>query len=578
MDQRDPRRTLLFVAAGMVLAGAIVLLPSAFAVDDLGLFQLDGNAVDAPGDPAGADWEALFNGGGNPVAFTGIVPDDPEPTDTTIFTGGRKDIQDIPDWGITSGTSPDKAEITNAYASAYTSASGDLILYFGADRISNNGDTFLGFWFFKQKIGINGSFTGAHSEGDTLVLVNFPQASGADPEISVVQWDESCGKGVKNPVPGASAPSGCAAKNLLLKLQGSGTNGAVCAAGDGVNPVACAVANDENGPNDPTPAPWPYEFKDGSTGSFPYETFFEGGINITELTGGPACFSSFMAESRSSSSFTAALKDFVLGDFDVCAIDVSKSCDVTRLTHSGDDTDKLFAVSFEGQVTNSGGGTFGAGETATIVDDAGTPGCESGTESACDDDVTMEVVLQENLMPGDSVPFSGTFYSDENPPVNTVAAQMSFGTDTNTADPYTTPCTGLQLNPALSISKACTTSLESNGGLLAVKVNWTGQVCNTGDVPLSVTVDNDQPSDPTQVFSGDLTVPADPANPTAEEGACADLGGSYFPGQANGGATAPASATFSDTLSATGSNAALASDVGAMATGHCPLCPGDTCP
>ena len=46
---------------------------------------------------------------------------------------------------------PDKDDLTHAYAAAYNENS-DLLLYFGADRISNVGDAFMGFWFFKQKV------------------------------------------------------------------------------------------------------------------------------------------------------------------------------------------------------------------------------------------------------------------------------------------------------------------------------------------------------------------------------------------------------------------------------------------
>ena len=38
------------------------------------------------------------------------------------------------------------------------------------------------------------------------------------------------------------------------------------------------------------------------------------------------CFSSFLAETRSSSSITAQLKDFAEGSFQLCRIDVTKNC------------------------------------------------------------------------------------------------------------------------------------------------------------------------------------------------------------------------------------------------------------
>ncbi|MCV5927546.1 hypothetical protein OFO11_37180, partial [Escherichia coli] len=64
--------------------------------------------------------------------------------------------------------------------------------------------------------------------------------------------------------------------------------------------------------------------------AFPYESFYEGGVNLTQLLGGidgtASCFSSFMAETRSSASFTAALKDFVLGQFQLCGMELVKTC------------------------------------------------------------------------------------------------------------------------------------------------------------------------------------------------------------------------------------------------------------
>src|SRR5439155_24189634 len=46
--------------------------------------------------------------------------------------------------------------------------------------------------------------------------------------------------------------------------------------------------------------------------------FFEGGINLSLLGLGAECFASTLAESRSSTSTTAVLKDFILGPFAKC--------------------------------------------------------------------------------------------------------------------------------------------------------------------------------------------------------------------------------------------------------------------
>ncbi|MGZ4213568.1 MAG: hypothetical protein ACXVQV_10075, partial [Actinomycetota bacterium] len=55
-------------------------------------------------------------------------------------------------------------------------------------------------------------------------------------------------------------------------------------------------------------------------GTFPTGSLYEGGINITRLVPGVECLKSFMAETRSSQSVTAQLKDLALGPFDTCPV------------------------------------------------------------------------------------------------------------------------------------------------------------------------------------------------------------------------------------------------------------------
>ena len=65
-------------------------------------------------------------------------------------------------------------------------------------------------------------------------------------------------------------------------------------------------------------APWNFENKDGDD-FFAKGQFFEGGINLSDLFGGDApCFSTFLAETRSSQEVEAQLKDFALGSLDTC--------------------------------------------------------------------------------------------------------------------------------------------------------------------------------------------------------------------------------------------------------------------
>jgi hypothetical protein len=334
---------LKILATAAVFAGAVALAgPPAWAVDETGLFELefDANAVanDGPGDDWETLWDACGDGGspapcGSSVVFTGIRSD---PSGVTIFTGGDKDIQDLPDLGNTSGSTPPKNEIQHAFAAAYTCgdpgspatidcAEGDLIIYFGADRDSHNGDAFLGFWFFQNTVGLsNGGFNGTKSNGDLLMLVNFPQSANSEPIIAAVEWDTSCSKKLDH----TPDPGECVAKNLKLLGIAQGDGLVRCDLDKGTSPpvplhLFCASTNDTS-----QASPWPYEPVDSGETSeiFPFETFYEGGVNLTALTGGGSCVASFMAESRSSSSFTAQLKDFLVADFPLCSIAGSKVC------------------------------------------------------------------------------------------------------------------------------------------------------------------------------------------------------------------------------------------------------------
>lgn len=513
----------------LILSPPVLLVCLAIAMvdsaDAQSAFELDGNAM-PEGVATTEDWAILHDGGaetgGQSIAYTGIVAD---PGQNTIFGGKAKDIEDISAWRWKqTGGFPDKNDITNAYAAAYTdAATGDLIVNFGADRYANSGDAFLGFWFFKDRVQLNddGTFSGNHRVGDVLVLVNYPQGS-SPPEVQVIQWNPDMED---------------VAENLRMLYSGAA---ALCGS---VPPAdACAITNTVE-----TLSPWDYQPKAGTTNVFPPESFFEGAINVSKILGGTACFSTFLAETRSSTSISSTLKDFVLGEFPVCDIAVEKTCDVVSLANDG-----LFEVEFSGTVTNTGGGTFPAGSLVRVIDDAGTP-------QFATDDVAIDTTLSEPLPPGAQVPFSGSFLSDMNPPYNTIGAVIYFGVDSVVSDPYGTICGSLDLNPGLSLSKQCSLALESVGGMVVLRVDFTGQVENTGDVPMVVVVDDAQAG---------IVVDDAMLNP----GDTASFSGSYYPVEANGGETDPGLALFSGSITAVGTSPVI-DPVVEMITATCSLCP-----
>lgn len=532
----------------------------AFGVHNEGVLELDGNAANDPAVP-GIDWQDVFL---SPAVGQTFISDLFNTSADNAFTGGgSKDVRDIPLWGSTLTGSPDKDDLEHAAAALFT-VNGDEVVYFAATRDSNNGDSAIGFWFFRSAVTVKpGGFNGVHSVGDILVTSDFLQGGGAS-VINVFKW-----------VGGTNPLTLLAHSEIKNGVPVGGTidpvTGLFCTTDD----VACAVSNKAN-----TPAPWPYTFKGSAPpNTFPQGTFFEGGVNLTQLLGGSECFSNFLVMTRTSASTTAQLKDFVLGPFKNCSIAVSKTCDVTRLTTESDNTNLLYSVNFSGVVTNTSDGALPVGTIITVRDDAGTP------DPATSDDVSQQFTLAAPLPKNGTQAFSGSFFSNENPPHNTVYATAAFSGNTLTAN-FSVDCTPLPLSPNLSLTKTCGTpdgkpgvELVLDGGKLVAQVNVSGTVCNTSQTPglfLDITVGDDavgigNPPDPATIYTG-----------TLQPGACADYTYSYKPANGDGNTTPASVALFSDTATALGTNPALpaAQQPTAQATAHCTVCPcnGLNCP
>jgi hypothetical protein len=236
-----------------------------------------------------------------------------DPPGVTIFTGGSSDIGDVNTWTCTNQAVPDADEILHAYAIKYSDT--DQFLYFGADRYATNGSKDFGFWFFKNPISSSGptitntcptgAFSGGlHSEGDILLLGTFTQG-GAVSTIRAFKWVTSGGdvsthlltEGTFGDcVPGLSSDKGCSTVN------------------NSTIPLVDAIGGN------PT---WDYQGKGGAAANVIYSGgFMEGGVDLGAI-GLTGCFSSFMAETRSSPSLTAELKDFTIGKFEACGANVT---------------------------------------------------------------------------------------------------------------------------------------------------------------------------------------------------------------------------------------------------------------
>jgi hypothetical protein len=383
---RSPSRLTLALVTAITLTIAVVM--PAYAVHDAGLFQLDRNAQtsvqstpNAAEDwdlvcPAGTPQGAVACLGGSTAQAKAFTTDG---IDATIFTGGgSKDDLNTTTWQWKNGSVPPKDDLAHAYSARYENG----YLYFGADRTANNGDAQLGFWFFQGSVGPQqgGTFgPDTHQNGDILVLSDF-SGGGSTVTIRVFQWRSPGGSinGTLDLIAGtAGSPADCVGPPPL------GTGDQFCAT------VNTAV----------TPSPWSFTDKGGApTGNFAPGEFYEGGIDLNALGLADECFSSFLAETRSSTSVDATLKDFVAGSFAVCKAAMSTTPSAgaggtvapgTIVTDTATVTGSLTTQTPTGSVTFYVCGPIATGlcETGTQVGTAKPLTGSGGTATATSDGV-----------------------------------------------------------------------------------------------------------------------------------------------------------------------------------------------
>jgi hypothetical protein len=313
-----------------------IAIPAARAVHDTGAFELDGNATSStttatPPDDwdrvchqvTGSDCSTTFNTNGATAVDWVSEPN----VNTTIFTGGgSKDPQDINNWAWKDGAGglPAKDNLLHSFAARYslpstgsnsgTCPSGTAptceVLYFGSDRLDNSGDAQQGFWFFQNSIATvppgasSGTFSGVHQTGDLLVISDF-SVGGTTSTITVFEWNPTCTK--TGQMVGTQT---CGDANLLTLATSSAANCASATTGD----QFCGLVNANT-----ITMPWSFTDKSGTPNNQALNgEFYEGGVNLSTLGLADRCFTSVASETRSSTSTTATLKDFILGQFGAC--------------------------------------------------------------------------------------------------------------------------------------------------------------------------------------------------------------------------------------------------------------------
>jgi hypothetical protein len=301
----------------------------------------------------------------NPSSF---VVDPSNSSNDDILKGGTKDDNDITSWKWTSSGSLDKDDLTNGGAAEYTCSDAsancganhgsDKLIYFFADRYGISGSSNVAFWFFQKNvlqqanqpngtctisagcpfvdkagnpvthkvgnISLGGS-TGAGcnpnpdpvnnhcTAGDILVIGAF----GPHATLNVFEW-VGAGNATKN----FNGTNSCFTAACSLQPIYQASNGDCSAVGNGDN--GCAVANTVA-----TPSPWILPQKNiqgkdvsnsfNANATKGYSSLFEGGLNLTGLGLGGACFSSFLVNSRASAAGDSELHDKLLGSFQRCS-------------------------------------------------------------------------------------------------------------------------------------------------------------------------------------------------------------------------------------------------------------------
>ena len=316
--------TPLLAAMLMCAWGGVSLAVHGDGVFELGDGTTKVGSADILGSTAkpGCDWADLFDATPTPeeaasaaAACGGIgaafVSDPFGANDTTTFVqGSSKNDAPITSWKWTTGSSPGKDDIANFYTYGALNASGEFILFAGIERLAASGDSHIDLELNQARIDTDkpapcGSdktagpldgppceFTGDRTPGDILVVMDFSKG-GSLGVVELRRWD------------GASWI-------LADALGGEGCDGAdtLCAFNNGA-----AIDG----------GPWKnYDEKGNVVTNLAKNAFTELGVNLTKLLGDTPCFVEVTAKSRTSSSFTSALKDFAEASFGICSVSLDK--------------------------------------------------------------------------------------------------------------------------------------------------------------------------------------------------------------------------------------------------------------
>jgi hypothetical protein len=221
--------------------------------------------------------------------------------DPTTFPGGLKNGDDMSTAGAftyVTGSNPPKDDLANVFAVTHTvAATGRPEVYFGAERLVNNGASHIDFEFLQSGLTLtgtcSGSIIGHRTEGDLLVAVDFT-VGGSLAATTVWQWHCVAEPGPQPADGTVCDPVGATAAAHYQQASGAALASLAFTVNAAAIPCGGWVCRDQS---------------TGNSTQIAANDLLEGGINLSELpfTG---CFSTFLPHTRTAPSFTASLADF----------------------------------------------------------------------------------------------------------------------------------------------------------------------------------------------------------------------------------------------------------------------------
>ncbi len=338
--RRSKRSTALRSLLALTVASAVVLPLSGAAQATPTLsgstFEIDTDANLVVNEGSRIDW---LTGGANSAMRDGVVvkADDPSGSSDSAFANGTKEDTIVPSLD-TGGIPPNKSDLRN-FGVYKESNDGKAYMHLFWTRVQDpSGTTNMDFEFNQSKLTKNNP-TGSpqivpvRTQGDLLITYDLSNG-GVNATISKRTWNGSATSGSW----GSATP--------LTGAQALGT----------INTSAIAAGNS------------------GGLGSLSPRTFGEAAIDLSTIFTSGACqsFGSAYLKSRSSDTFTSALKDFVPPQ----AVNISNCASV--LIHKKDDAgNALGGAEFTLFKDNSPvGGTRGDEDTSTTLK------CETATTAS----------------------------------------------------------------------------------------------------------------------------------------------------------------------------------------------------